>query len=478
MGLIQAAMGAAGGVLADQWREYFYCESIPESVMAVKGQRRVTGRGSNKGVDNIISNGSIIAVADGQCMMIVEQGKIVELCAEPGEFVYDTSTEPSIFSGDLGDALMATFKNIGKRFTFGGEAPKDQRVYYFNTKELIGNKYGTPSPVPFRVVDQSAGIDIDISIRCFGEYSYRIANPILFYTNVCGNVSESYTRDKLEGQLKTELLTALQPAFAKISDMGIRYSALPGHTLELSQALNEVLSGKWRDLRGLEIVSFGVSSVKASEEDEQMLKQMQQAKAYMNPGMAAANLARAQATAMQDAANNQGGAAMAFMGMNMAQNAGGFNAQQLYQMGAQQPAAQPVQQPAAPANPAPAANAWVCACGATVTGKFCPECGAKKPEPKPAAEGWKCPQCGAAATGKFCPECGAKKPEPKPAAEGWTCSCGAVNKGKFCAECGKPKPAAAPQYKCDKCGWEPEDPRHPPKFCPECGDPFDTGDIV
>ena len=371
---------------------------------------------------------------------------------------------------------MATFKNIGKRFTFGGEAPKDQRVYYFNTKELIGNKYGTPSPVPFRVVDQSAGIDIDISIRCFGEYSYRIANPILFYTNVCGNVSESYTRDKLEGQLKTELLTALQPAFAKISDMGIRYSALPGHTLELSQALNEVLSGKWRDLRGLEIVSFGVSSVKASEEDEQMLKQMQQAKAYMNPGMAAANLARAQATAMQDAANNQGGAAMAFMGMNMAQNAGGFNAQQLYQMGAQQPAAQPVQQPAAPANPAPAANAWVCACGATVTGKFCPECGAKKPEPKPAAEGWKCPQCGAAATGKFCPECGAKKPEAQP--EGWTCSCGAVNKGKFCAECGNPKPAAAPQYKCDKCGWEPEDPRHPPKFCPECGDPFDTGDIV
>ena len=476
MGLIQAAMGAAGGVLADQWREYFYCESIPESVMAVKGQRRVTGRGSNKGVDNIISNGSIIAVADGQCMMIVEQGKIVELCAEPGEFVYDTSTEPSIFSGDLGDALMATFKNIGKRFTFGGEAPKDQRVYYFNTKELIGNKYGTPSPVPFRVVDQSAGIDIDISIRCFGEYSYRIANPILFYTNVCGNVSESYTRDKREGQLKTELLTALQPAFAKISDMGIRYSALPGHTLELSQALNEVLSGKWRDLRGLEIVSFGVSSVKASEEDEQMLKQMQQAKAYMNPGMAAANLARAQATAMQDAAKNQGGAAMAFMGMNMAQNAGGFNAQQLYQMGAQQPAAQPVQQPAAPANPAPAANAWVCACGATATGKFCPECGAKKPEPKPAAEGWKCPQCGAAATGKFCPECGAKKPEAQP--EGWTCSCGAVNKGKFCAECGKPKPAAAPQYKCDKCGWEPEDPRHPPKFCPECGDPFDTGDIV
>ena len=259
MGLIKAALGAAGGVMADQWKEYFYCESIPENVMAVKGIRRVSGRSSNyKGSENIISNGSVVAVADGQCMIIVDQGKVTELCAEPGEFVYDSSTEPTIFSGDLGTSILDTFKNIGKRFTFGGEPPKDQRVYYFNTKELIGNKYGTPSPVPFRVVDQRAGIDIDIAIRCFGEYSYRICDPILFYTNVCGNVTEDYTRDRLDGQLKTELLTALQPAFARISDMGIRYSALPGHTMELAGALNEVLSGKWRNLRGLEIVSFGV----------------------------------------------------------------------------------------------------------------------------------------------------------------------------------------------------------------------------
>ena len=261
MGLIKAALGAAGGVMADQWKEYFYCESIPENVMAVKGLHRVSGRSSNyKGSENIISNGSVVAVADGQCMIIVDQGKVTELCAEPGEFVYDSSTEPSIFSGQLGTSIADTFKNIGKRFTFGGEPPKDQRVYYFNTKELIGNKYGTPSPVPFRVVDQRAGIDIDIAIRCFGEYSYRICDPILFYTNVCGNVGEDYTRDRLDGQLKTELLTALQPAFAKISDMGIRYSALPGHTVELADALNEALSAKWRDLRGIEVVSFGVSS--------------------------------------------------------------------------------------------------------------------------------------------------------------------------------------------------------------------------
>ena len=463
MGLIKAALGAAGGVMADQWLEYFYCDSLPENVMAVKGQKRSSGRSSNtRGSDNIISNGSVIAVADGQCMVIVDQGKVTEFCAEPGEFKYDASTEPSLFYGKLGKNILDTFKNIGKRFTFGGEAPKDQRVYYFNTKELIGNKYGTPSPVPFRVVDQRAGIDIDIAIRCFGEYSYRICDPILFYTNVCGNVSGDYTRDRLESQLKTELLTALQPAFAKISEQGIRYSALPGHTMEMADALNDVLSSKWRNLRGLEIVSFGVSSVKASEEDEAMLKELQRNAAFMDPTRAAAHLVGAQASAMQAAANNQNaGPAMAFMGMNMAGQAGGVNAQSLYQMGVQQQAA-------------PAAAGWTCACGQSgITGKFCPNCGKPKPAPAPAAGSWTC-SCGATATGKFCPECG----KPRPADTGWTCSCGAVNKGKFCAECGKPKPAGTPKYKCDKCGWEPKDPTHPPKFCPECGDPFDDGDIV
>lgn len=431
MGLIKAAMGAAGGVLADQWKEYFYCDSIPADVLAVKGVKRTSSRSSNtKGSDNVITNGSVIAVADGQCMMIVEQGKVVEFTAEPGEFTYNTSTEPSLFTGDLGDGLKQTFANIGKRFTFGGEAPKDQRVYYFNLKELIGNKYGTASPVPFRVVDANIGLDVDISVRCFGEYSYRICNPLLFYTNVCGNVAQGYSRENLDGQLKTELLTALQPAFARISEMGIRYSALPGHTMELADALNQVLSKKWRELRGIEIVSFGVSSIKASEEDEAMIKELQRNATFRNPNMAAAQLVGAQAAAMQDAAKNPGGAAMAFMGMNMAGQAGGMNAQSLFQMG---------QQPAAPA--APAQDGWKCSCGHENTGKFCTECGAKKPE------------------------------------DGWVCACGAVNKGKFCTECGAKKPAAEPLYKCDKCGWEPADPKNPPKFCPQCGDPFNDQDI-
>jgi len=449
MGLIKAAIGAAGGVLADQWKEYFYCDAIPVEVLIVKGQKRVSGRSSNtKGSDNIISSGSVIAVADGQCMIIVEQGKVAEICAEPGEFVFDASTEPSIFSGRLSKSIPAVFRNIGKRFTFGGEPPKDQRVYYFNTKELIGNKYGTPSPVPFRVVDNNIGLDIDISIRCSGEYSYRITNPILFYTNVSGNVEPSYQRSQIDSQLKTELLTALQPAFAKISAMGIRYSMLPGHTMELADALNDVLSAKWRDLRGIEIVSFGVSTVKASDEDEAMIKELQRNATFRNPNMAAAHLVGAQAAAMQSAAaNTSTGPAMAFMGMNMAGATGGMNAQNLFEMGQQQ--YQQPQQSYAPQQPYaqqsnPAVAGWVCSCGHTGN------------------------------TGKFCAECG----NPQPQADGWTCSCGTVNKGKFCAECGKPKPAGVPQYRCDKCGWEPEDKTKPPKFCPECGDPFDDGDVV
>ena len=377
-------------------------------------------------------------------MIIVENGKIVEICAEPGEFTYDTSSEPSLFCGSLGQGIKNTFKTIGKRFTYGGDAGTDQRVYYFNTKELVDNKFGTPNPVPFRVVDTNIGLDVDISVRCNGVFSYRIMDPMLFYTNVCGNVSEDYTRENIDRQLKTEFLNALQPAFAKISELGVRYSALPGHTQELCDAMNNELNAKWQKLRGLEIVSIGINSVNAPKEDEDMIKELQRTAVFRNANMAGAAMVGAQADAMRAAASNSGGAMTGFMGMNMAQAAGGMNAQNLFAMGQQQQmaqqqaAAQPAQQQAAPA-----ANSWKCSCGAVNTAKFCSECGS-----------------------------------PKPAdTNGWTCSCGAVNKGKFCAECGKPKPAGEPLYKCDKCGWEPADPKNPPKFCPECGDVFDANDI-
>ena len=438
MGLIKAALGSVGGVLADQWKEYFYCDSMAANVLVTKGKKRTSSRNSNtKGSDNIISNGSVVAVNEGQCMMIVEQGKIVEFAAEAGEYTWNSSSEPTIFQGGL-EGLEGSWETLKRRFAFGGDTAKDQRVYFFNLKELVGNKYGTPAPIPFRVVDNNIGLDMDVSIRCNGEYSYKIADPMLFYKNVCGNVSQDYTRDQLDSQLKSEFLTALQPAFARISAQGIRYSALPGHTMELAQAMNEVLSSKWGATRGLAIVAVGVNSVTASAEDEATIKELQKSAVFRNTNMAAAHMVQAQAEAMKTAAGNKNGAMMGFMGMNMAQSAGGFNASSLFQMGQQQPAAPA---PAAPAAPAAGTNTWKCSCGAVNTGKFCMECGASKP------------------------------------ADGWVCSCGAVNKGKFCSECGAKKPASEPLYRCDKCGWEPEDPKHPPKFCPECGDKFDDEDI-
>lgn len=438
MGLLRAGVGALSGVLADQWRDYFYCDAMPADVLLTKGEKRSGKRSSNrKGSNNIISNGSIIAVNEGQCMIIVEQGKIVEFCSEPGEFVYDTSTEPSIFYGDLSENIKRSFESLGKRFTFGGEPGKDQRVYFFNKKEIPGNKYGTPTPIPFRVIDRNIGLDIDISIRCHGEYSFKIIDPILFYTNVSGNVDDEYKRNSIEGQLRSELLTALQPAFAKISASGIRYSELPGHTLELAKLLNEVLSEKWEQIRGIQIVSFGINSVKASEEDEDMIKQLQRSAVFRNPTMAGATLVDAQSEAMRKAAENEGGSFVGFAGMNMAQQAGGMNASNLFAMGAQQEQQQASTQPTTNNS---TANTWKCSCGKENIGNFCAECGSKKPVD-----------------------------------ETWTCQCGTVNKGKFCMECGTPKPSDK-KIVCDKCGWEPQNSSVTPKFCPECGDVINEND--
>ena len=433
MGLIKAGIGALGGTLADQWKEFFYCEAMPKEVLVTKGQKRIGKRSSNtKGSDNIISNGSGIAVADGQCMIIVEQGKVVEVCAEPGEFTYDTSTEPSIFAGNLGESIKETFKTIGKRFTYGGDTGKDQRVYYFNTKELIGNKFGTPNPIPFRVVDSKIGLDVDVSVRCSGVYSYKIADPLLFYTNVCGNVEREYTRDELDGQLKTEFISALQPAFGKLSELELRPNQIVTHNTDLENAMNEALSSKWGELRGLKVVSVALGSVTLPDEDAEMIKQAQRTAIMRDPTMAAATLVGAQADAMKAAASNENGAMTGFMGMGMAMNAGGGAgaAQDLFTMGRQDRQAQQQNAAAAPA------GSWKCKCGATATGNFCPECGSKKPEPVQA--------------------------------ESWTCKCGSVNTGNFCPNCGSKKPAAC----CSKCGWKPEDSAHPPKFCPECGTKF------
>lgn len=399
MGLIKAGAGALGSTLADQWKEFFYCDALDKDTLVVKGVKRVSSRSSNtRGSDNIISNGSGIAVADGQCMIIVEQGKIVEVCAEPGQFTYDTSTEPSIFAGSLGQSILDTFKLIGKRFTFGGDTGKDQRVYYFNTKEIVDNKFGTANPIPFRVVDSNIGLDLDTSVRCNGVYSYKLTNPLLFYTNVCGNVEQDYSREEIDSQLKTEFISALQPAFAKLSEMGMRPNQIPAHAEELSQLMNKTLTRKWGEIRGISVVSIAMNPITLPEEDAKAIKELQRSAVMRDPTMAAANLVGAQADAMRTAAGNSAGAMTGFMGMGMAMNAGGVNAQNLYAMGQQQAA------PAAAAPAAPAAETWTCACGSVNTGKFCPECGAKKPVYRCNKCGWK--PADPSKPPKFCPECG------------------------------------------------------------------------
>ncbi len=443
MGLISAAIQAGSSTLKDQWLEYFYCDSLSPDDLMVKGRKRT--KGNNKGDDNIITNGSVIAVADGQCMIIVEQGRIMEICAEPGEYTYDIGTEPSIFSGSLGKGIVESFKTFGRRFARGGDTGKDQRVYYFNTKEIMGCKFGTQNPIPFRVVDNNIGLDIDVAVRCNGMYQFVISDPILFYSKVAGNVAGSfrYSDDiqNLQSMMRSEFLDALQPAFAAISAQGIRYSALPGHTKELRDAMIEALREDWSLNRGITLSKITINSVTIPREDEELIKQAQRAAINRNPNMAAATLVTAQAQAMQDAAKNTNGAVNAFMGMGMAQNmGGGVNPNQLFAMGqmAQQQAVAP-----APVAAAPAANTWTCSCGTANSGKFCQNCGSAQPAP----------------------------------AAGWTCSCGTVNQGKFCQNCGSKKPAGAPLYKCDKCGWQPENPANPPKFCPECGDLFDAKDM-
>ena len=427
MGLILAAAGALSSTLADQWKEYFYCESLGKDTLVAKGVKK-TKRNSNRGDDNIITDGSKIAVADGQCIIIVENGKVIDVCAEPGAYEYDTKTSPSVFGGKFLEGLKGVAKETWERFQFAGGTGKDQRIYYFNLKEIMGNKYGTATPIPFRLIDTNINMDMDISIRCNGEFSYRVVNPMLFYTNVCGNISKSYDRSEIDSMLKTELLTALQPAFGRLAETGIRYSMLPNHTMEIADHLNETLSKKWTELRGLEVVSFGINSISIPKEDEDMIKQAQKKAMMKDAAYATATLKDAAAEAMVAAAKNSAGAMQGFMGMNMAGNMAG-------NLFGQDAASQPAQQPVQVQAPASAkAGGWTCSCGAVNTGKFCAECG-----------------------------------NAKPANDSWTCSCGAVNSGKFCSECGAKKPSGP--AKCSSCGWTASD-GSTPKFCPECGNRF------
>ena len=394
MGLIRVAIDATTSTMADTWKDYFTCDALDNETLVLKGSKKGSKGGffrRNDSEDNYITDGSGIVVSDGQCMIIVDDGIVSEVCAEPGLYTFDSNSAPSFFGEGFKAGVKNTFNEIVKRFEAGGISRKDSRIYYFNTKEILGNKFGTATPIPFRVIDKNIGLDVDVSMRCNGEYSFQITDPLLFYTNVCGNDPDSYNKENLASQMKAEFLNALQPSLGKISLLGVRYSEVPLHVVELCDALNENLSSKWNDLRGIKIVSLALNSLTISKEDEEMIKNLQKSRVLTDERMAAATLVGAQADAMRDAANNANGAMSGFMGMGMANMMGGANATNLY-------AASNAKQAM------PSADTWTCACGQVNDGNFCKACG------QPRAKLAYCPKCGAevGSGDAFCSKCGQK----------------------------------------------------------------------
>lgn len=404
MGLLRAFASAVASELADQYLEYFYCDSLSNDVLVARGTRKDTKRSRDHGNPEVINNGSGVVVNAGQCAIIASQGTITEVCAEPGVYTYNSSTESSVFGGSIEYGISQAWEQIKKRTAFGGETPTDQRVYYINLKEILDNKFGTSSPLPFRIVDARTGIDFDLNVRCRGTYTFRIQDPVLFYTSIAGNMPAQFTKAQISNQLREELINGMIPAFDAIAARGIRYSEIGRHAEEIRTKIMESLGDKWIK-RGIYLESISFDSIDIPPEDLERIKDIQYEAVYTNSSMLGAKLGVAQAEAMKSAAANpNAGPMMAFAGMNMANMAGantGFGG-----MVANGPGVAPVQVTPTPA-PASAPTSWTCSCGASNTGNFCSECGAKKP----AADGWECPNCKAINKGKFCSECGTKKPE-------------------------------------------------------------------
>lgn len=519
MGLIKSAASAAGGAvkgiagsaggallggLSGAVNQAMFLEYLTSGDMSgdIIMKRAISvkpnGNQNTKTDANVISDGSYIDVQHNQCMIIVENGKIVEACMEPGRFIYKTDLAPSFFGGDkkFTESVVNTAKEIWQQAKMGGTRRNTQRVYFINMGILDQPFNWGLGNIPFRhssiVADNMPPIRVNMTLKGFGVAKVRVTDPVAFFMQkgaqkAGGDNNGVYTLQELQDGLFTAAKSKVRQAIASaISDLGrkeaVAYTEIMAgeNALKIEEMVNKSIATTELGECGFSFSQFSISDgFVPTEEDKKKLADLE-----MKMGekvFTASDAGLAQYDVMKAAASNTGGAGTGFMGLGMM----GFGMNAMTGMGGmagmtnppqngyQQPVPQPQQRPAAPV-PA-SGNTWTCSCGNVCTGAFCTSCGSKKPEPKPAEGSWTC-TCGQTVSGNFCPNCGSKKPEEKKP-EGWTCSCGSANQGNFCMNCGAKRPAGEPLYRCDKCGWEPEDPKNPPKFCPQCGDRFDEGDV-
>jgi membrane protease subunit (stomatin/prohibitin family) len=446
---VGAGLNALGGTVDSViWKEYFESGDMSNGVLMKRGEKIITGKGKNtKADDNLISSGSGIDVQEGQCMILVENGKIVEFCAEPGRYTYDASIQPSLYAGE-NKGLKALGKEILSQWSAGGQRFSTQRVYFINMGELIYTpiKWGC-GDIAFHHTQvykaTNSLLELDMTLRANGQCTVQVTDPVKFFkvigaqkTGADNNALIRVTDDGIMSNLKSGVIDHISSAISTLGyEQQVPYTAIKAKTKDIKNYLNAEIEKEWAGSRGFNIANITINgSPIPSDENKRQLEEMQ-ASFNISQNVTAANydIQKTMARGFESAGKNPGGPTnIMAMGMGMGMSPmGGANFGNLTQ-----------QNPTPTPTPAPrvSANAWVCTCGATNDGKFCSSCGAKKV----VADSWVC-KCGKTATGKFCSECGAKK--------------------------------APTGFKCDKCGWVPED-GFMVKFCPECGDIFNDADIV
>lgn len=400
MGIIKAATSAIGGGLADQWLEVIEPDNMSDSTVMTKGVkvRRNDKRGSNrKGTEDVITDGSVIHVYPNMMMLLVDGGRIIDYTAEEGYYTVKNELAPSMLNGSLKDAISETFD----RFKFGGVTPQKQQVFYINLQEIKGIRFGTSSPLNYFDNFYNA----ELFLRAHGNYSLRITDPILFYTNAIPKNKSQVDINDINEQYLAEFLTALQTAINKMSADGERISYVPSKSMELSKYMGTVLDDSWRELRGMEIVSVAVASISYTDDSVKLINMRNQGAMLGDPSIREGYVQGSVARGMESAGSNAAGATTGFVGMGMGMNAGGGYLNQASQNNQQQ-----MQQQQAPAQSN--ADHWDCPqCGTSNTGKFCSNCGTPKPTSEGPSLKMKCSDCGevidlANGIPKFCPNCG------------------------------------------------------------------------